>query len=36
MSGKIGQEATKEIHQEECKQTKTVTDIKEEIKEEKV
>ncbi|KAL0866667.1 hypothetical protein Bca101_045785 [Brassica carinata] len=31
---KIGQEATKEIYQEECKQTDTATAIKEEIKQE--
>lgn len=36
MFGKIGQEATKEIYEEECKQTNTVTAIKEEMKEEKV
>ncbi|KAF8104315.1 hypothetical protein N665_0174s0002 [Sinapis alba] len=35
MCEKIGQEATKEIYQEECKQTDTATAIKEEIKEEK-
>nr|VDC98843.1 unnamed protein product [Brassica rapa] len=34
MPEKIGQEATKEIYQEECKQTDTVTAIKEDIKEE--
>lgn len=33
---KIGQEATKEIYQEECKQTDTATAIKEEIKQEEV
>ncbi|CAH8380277.1 unnamed protein product [Eruca vesicaria subsp. sativa] len=35
LSGKFGQEATKEIYQEECKQANAVTAIKEEIKEEK-
>ncbi|KAG2325220.1 hypothetical protein Bca52824_007948 [Brassica carinata] len=35
MSGNIGHEATKEIYEEERKQTNTVTAIKEEIKEEK-
>ncbi|KAF3523450.1 hypothetical protein F2Q69_00048592 [Brassica cretica] len=34
MTEKVGQEATKEIYQEECKQADTATDIKEEIKEE--
>ncbi|XP_009125139.1 trichohyalin isoform X4 [Brassica rapa] len=34
MSEKVGQEATKEIYQEECKQTDTATTIKEEIKDE--
>lgn len=36
MPEKIGQEPTKEIYQEECKQTDTVTAIKEDIKEEEV
>ncbi|CAN7084747.1 unnamed protein product [Brassica oleracea var. botrytis] len=34
MTEKVGQEATKEIYQEECKQADTATDINEEIKEE--
>lgn len=36
MTEKVGQEATKEIYQEECKQADTATDINEEIKEEEV